>query len=169
MISGQNWVIIKYTNTITKYKNTRISKNKNANLTASWCFLWMYIDFPCLFWSLFVFTNFQSSFFHNHDFFLTIPTFPWLLFGLRLIWLQFLTHILGSWCLSLGHIFGVNQNHPRRLRPSFRKFKIFNIFRSGRWLVFYLYVLIQHLFICARKLNLLVNVVTMRRRKARKI
>ena len=39
--------------------------------------------------------------------------------------------------------FSVNQNHPRRLRPSFRKFKIFNIFRSVKWLVLYLYFLIQ--------------------------
>ena len=65
--------------------------------------------------------------------------------------------------------FSVNQNHPRRLRPSFRKFNIFNIFRLVKWLVLYLYFLIQHLCICVQKLNLLVNVVTMRRRKARKI
>ena len=59
--------------------------------------------------------------------------------------------------------------HPICLRPSFRKFKIVNICRSIKWLVLYLYFLIQHLCICVRKLNLLMNVVTMRRRKARKI
>ena len=72
----------------------------------------------------------------------------------------------GSWQVVGSHSSTFSESPPKEVQLCFRKFKIFNTFRYVKWLVLKLYFLIQHLCICVQKLNLLV---TMRRRKARKI
>ena len=94
----------KYTNTLTKNKNTRIFKNKNAYVTGS-----TLVFLQCLLISPVPSHLYLSSITTSHLFcttlicFLTIPTFPWLLIGLRFCWMQSLIHILECWCLSWGH------------------------------------------------------------------